>query len=42
MDGEVRQYYEGRSLDELKDYVKEKSWENQDPIPWWRSPTAPQ
>lgn len=41
MDGEVRQYYESRSLKELKGYVEEETWKEQDPIPWWRSPTAP-
>jgi hypothetical protein len=42
MDGEVRPYSESRALEELKNFIEKESWKEQDPIPWWRSPTAPQ
>ena len=38
----MRVYHGSRSFSDLVDYVEDQKWQNDDPVPWWRSPTATQ
>ena len=42
MDGKVRFYNGDRNVNDLVEYIREKKWMETDPVPYWRSPTAPQ
>ena len=42
LDGQVRVYHGSRSFSDLVDYIEEEKWKSEDPVPWWRSPTATQ
>jgi len=41
-DCDVRFYDRDRNMNDLVEYIREKKWEEVDPVPYWRSPTAPQ
>ena len=41
-DGEVRVYTGDRIVNELVSFIKEEKWRDDDPISYWKSPTAPQ
>jgi thiol-disulfide isomerase/thioredoxin len=39
-EGEVRAYSGSRVLSDLQSFVEGEEWKEQEPLPWWRSPTA--